>query len=96
MSQIRAGEWAAVVIAVAAVFGASMTGTSYMLGDVRDNLSILREDVREVRANMENLREDFSEFKLESSVEHKEIQLLLQQLIHGPDLESPERIAQTQ
>lgn len=87
------GELSAVVIAVAAVLTLFTTITNSIVGDVEDDVAVLRDEFLAHRQEMDQFRQEFNEFKLSSSVSQQRMELLLQQVVHGPDMESPERIA---
>ena len=95
MNQRSWGELAAVVVAVATIIGVGITVANALVGGVRDDIGVIRQDVTEFRREMTDFRQEFNSYQLDMEVRMTKIELLLNELIHGPDLESPERVAQT-
>ena len=89
-------ELATVVGAIAALFLATTTITNSIVSRLENDINENNSQLEALSGEMADFREEFHEFKLDSSLSLQRIELQLQQLIHGKDLESPERIAQTQ
>lgn len=95
-------EWAPVagvafgaVAAAAALVLATTTITNSIVSGIRDDVRENSEKIDAIDVRIQQIQTDLAEFKLETALGLQRIELQLQQFIHGDDLESPERVAQS-
>ena len=85
----------AVAAAAAAIVIATTTVTSSIVSGIKDDVRENSQKIDAIDTHIRQLQADMAEFKLETALGLQRIELQLQQLIHGDDLESPERVAQS-
>lgn len=95
-------EWAPVagvafgaVAAAAALVLATTTITNSIVSGIRDDVRENSQKIDAIDVRIQQIQTDLAEFELETALGLQRIELQLQQLIHGDDLESPERVAQS-
>lgn len=95
-------EWAPVagvafgaVAAAAALVLATTTITNSIVSGIKDDVRENGQKIDEMEAQVRQMQTDLAEFQLETALSLQRIELQLQQVIHGDDLESPESVAQS-
>lgn len=95
MNQRSWGELATVLVAVATIIGVGIIVANAQVGGVRDDIGVFGKNGTDFRREMTDFHQEFDSYQLDMEVRKIRIELLLKELIHGTDMESPERVAQT-
>ncbi len=81
------------VAAAAALVLATTTITNSIVSGIKDDVWENAQKIDEIDMRVRQIQIDMADFWLETSLSLQRIELQLQQVIHGEDLESPESIA---
>ncbi|MCY3688737.1 MAG: hypothetical protein OXI17_01020 [Gammaproteobacteria bacterium] len=83
------------VAAAAALVLATTTITNSIVSGIRDDVRENSLQIEAMDLRIQQMQSDLADFRLETALSLQRIELQLQQVIHGDDLESPEGVAQS-
>ncbi len=83
------------VAAAAALVLATTTITNSIVSGIKDDVRENSQKIDAMDARIRQVQTDLADFRLETALSLQRIELQLQQVIHGDDLESPENVARS-